>query len=110
MAPATPTARERMVRFRIMLVSLSVCLWAIVIVVRLVELQVLKHRSFEQQAARQGERTINLDPRRGSILDRHGRPLAVSVEAESVYAVPQDVEDAEATASALAQALGLDAQ
>jgi cell division protein FtsI (penicillin-binding protein 3) len=108
MAPATPTARERMVRFRIMLVSLSVCLWALVIVVRLVELQVLKRRSFEQQAARQGERTVNLDPRRGSILDRHGRPLAVSVDAESIYAVPQDVGDADATAAALARALDLD--
>jgi cell division protein FtsI (penicillin-binding protein 3) len=109
MAPATPTARERMVRFRIMLVSLSVCLWALVIVVRLVELQVLKRASFEQQAARQGERTINLDPRRGSILDRNGRPLAVSVDAESIYAVPQDVGDADATAATLSRALGLDA-
>jgi cell division protein FtsI (penicillin-binding protein 3) len=109
MAPATPTARERMVRFRIMLVSLSVCLWALVIVVRLVELQVLKHASFDQQAARQSERTVNLDPRRGSILDRHGRPLAVSVDTESIYAVPQDVGDANATAAALARALDLDA-
>ena len=30
--------------------------------------------------------------RRGSILDREGRELAVSVEASSVYAIPDDVE------------------
>ena len=64
---------------------------------------------FEQQGTRQSERTINLDPRRGPILDREGRPLAVSVDAESLYAVPQDVADPRATAAALARALSLDA-
>ena len=72
-------------------------------------LQVLDRASFERQAARQSERTINLDPRRGPILDRNGRPLAVSVDAESIYAVPQDVDNPASTAAALARALGLDA-
>ena len=45
---------------------------------RLVQLQVLDVQKYELQAARQSERTINLDPRRGPILDRHGRQLAVS--------------------------------
>src|SRR5437867_6713160 len=78
-------------------------------IVRLVQLQVLGRESFQRQAARQGERTINLDPRRGPILDRNGRPLAVSVDAESIYAVPQEVHDPDGTAAALARALGLDA-
>ncbi len=92
-----------------MLLALSVSLWAIVIGIRLVHLQVLGREFFEQQGARQSERTLNLDPRRGPVLDRGGRPLAVSVDAESLYAVPQDVVDAPATAQALARALGLDA-
>jgi cell division protein FtsI (penicillin-binding protein 3) len=70
---------------------------------------VLGRGFFEQQGARQSERTINLDPRRGPILDRGGRPLAVSVDAESLYAVPQDVADPHATAAALSRALSLDA-
>jgi cell division protein FtsI (penicillin-binding protein 3) len=98
-----------MVRLRLMLVTLSVCLWALVVVGRLFELQVVGRAFFEKQAARQSERTINLDPRRGPILDRHGRELAVSVDAESVYAVPQDIEDPAGTAAALARALSLDA-
>ena len=106
---ATPSARERRVRLRLMLVALSACLWALVIVVRLVQLQVVGRAFFEKQAARQSERTINLDPRRGAILDRNGHPLAVSVDAESIYAVPQDIEDAAGTATALGRALGLDA-
>ncbi|MGE0453041.1 MAG: penicillin-binding transpeptidase domain-containing protein [Vicinamibacteria bacterium] len=99
---------ERLVRLRLMLVSLSVSLWALGIGVRLFQLQVLERGFFEKQAARQSERTINIDPRRGPILDRNGHQLAVSVDAQSVYAVPQDVDDPKATAQALARALGLD--
>jgi cell division protein FtsI (penicillin-binding protein 3) len=92
-----------------MLVALGISLWALAIGVRLFHLQVLGRKSFERQAARQSERTINLDPRRGPILDRNGQPLAVSVDAESIYAVPQDVEDPARTTAALAAPLGLDA-
>ena len=104
-----PSARERMVRLRLMLVTLSACFWVLVIMVRLVQLQVLGRAFFERQAARQSERTINLDPRRGAIVDRNGHPLAVSVDTESIYAVPQDIEDAAGTAAALGRALSLDA-
>ncbi len=104
-----PSARERMVRLRLMLITLSACLWVLVIMVRLVQLQVLGRAFFERQASRQSERTINLDPRRGAIVDRSGHPLAVSVDAESIYAVPQDIEDAAGTATALGRALSLDA-
>jgi len=104
-----PSARERMVRLRLMLITLSACLWVLVIMVRLVQLQVLGRAFFERQASRQSERTINLDPRRGAIVDRSGHPLAVSVDTESIYAVPQDIEDAAGTATALGRALSLDA-
>jgi cell division protein FtsI (penicillin-binding protein 3) len=102
-------ARERAVRFRLMIVGLSVSLWSLGIGVRLLQLQVLNRASFERMAARQSERTINLDPRRGAILDRNGRPLAVSVDAESIYAVPQDLESPARSAAALGRALDLDA-
>jgi cell division protein FtsI (penicillin-binding protein 3) len=103
-----PTPRERKTRLRLMLLALTISLWALVIGIRLVQLQVLGRDFFEQQGARQSERTVNLYPRRGPILDREGRPLAVSVDAESLYAVPQDVADPRATAAALAGALSLD--
>jgi cell division protein FtsI (penicillin-binding protein 3) len=101
--------RERRTRLRLMLLALSISLWALVIFIRLVHLQVLGREFFEQQGARQSERTLNIDPRRGPILDRSGRPLAVSVDAESLYAVPQDIADPATTAQALARALSLDA-
>lgn len=104
-----PPRRERGTRLRLMLLALSISLWALVIGIRLVHLQVLGSEFFEKQGTRQSERTINLDPRRGPILDREGRALAVSVDADSLYAVPQDIDDPEATAAALARALGKDA-
>ncbi|HSB60266.1 MAG TPA: penicillin-binding transpeptidase domain-containing protein, partial [Vicinamibacteria bacterium] len=107
--PEGREARERMTRLRLMLLALSTSLWALAIVVRLFHLQVLGRPFFEHQGARQSERTINLDPRRGPILDRNGTPLAVSVDAESLYAVPQDIASPAATARALARPLGLDA-
>jgi cell division protein FtsI (penicillin-binding protein 3) len=104
-----PAGRQRMTRLRLMLLALSMSLWALVIGIRLFHLQVLARADYEHQGARQSERTINLDPRRGPILDRNGHPLAFSVDAESLYAVPQDISKPAATAAALARALGLDA-
>jgi cell division protein FtsI (penicillin-binding protein 3) len=104
-----PTPRERKTRLRLMLLALTISLWGLVIGIRLVQLQVLGRDFFEQQGTRQSERTLNLYPRRGPILDRAGRPLAVSVDTESLYAVPQDVTDPPATAAALTRALSLDA-
>jgi cell division protein FtsI (penicillin-binding protein 3) len=104
-----PPRSEQSTRLRLMLLALSVSLWALVIGIRLVQLQVLGREFFEKQGTRQSERTINLDPRRGPILDREGNPLAVSVDTQSLYAVPQDVDDAPGTAAALARALGFDA-
>src|SRR5262245_35776334 len=109
MAPAGPGRWERLVRLRLMLLTLSLCLWALIVLSRLVQLQVLGRESFARQAARQSERTINLDPRRGPILDRERRPLAVSVDADSIYAVPQEVDDPPRTAALLARARVLDA-
>jgi cell division protein FtsI (penicillin-binding protein 3) len=107
--PDEASRAAQMTRLRLMFVGLVASLWCLVVAGRLVQLQVLDRSFFEKRAARQSERTINLDPRRGPILDRNGRPLAVSVDAESIYAVPQDVERPAQTAAALGKALGLDA-
>ncbi len=106
--PGAAPRTDQMARLRLMLLGLAASLWGIVVAGRLAQLQIIDRAFFEKRAARQSERTINLDPRRGPILDRNGRPLAVSVDAESVYAVPQDVQHPRQTAAALAQALGLD--
>ncbi len=105
-----PPSRDRMIRLRLMLVGLSISMWAVAAAGRLVHLQIVDQGFFQLQAARQSERTIRLDSRRGRILDRNGRQLAVSVEVDSIYADPQQIEHAAGTAAALARVLGMDAR
>ena len=81
--------------------------WAIVVILRLVQVQILRHDHYSNRALRQQERTLALNPVRGSILDVQGRILAESVDAESIYADPQSIGDARATARKLAAIAGL---
>jgi cell division protein FtsI (penicillin-binding protein 3) len=74
---------------------------------RLVDLQVVRREEFVKRARRQQERTVELPPRRGAIVDAEGRPLAITREVDSVFAIPSDVEDPDGTARALAPVLGL---
>lgn len=51
---------------------------------------------------------MSLAPERGTIVDRNGHELALSVDAASVYAVPSALEDRAKAARLLAAALGHD--
>ena len=57
------------------------------------------------RAERQHLRTIDAPAKRGDIVDRKGRVLATSVDADTIYAVPSEISDAEATVAALCRAL-----
>ena len=81
--------------------------WAVVVVARLVQVQLVRHDHYVTRAQRQQERTIALSPMRGSIIDAKGRVLAESVSAESIYADPQAVGDPHKTAKVLASIAGL---
>jgi len=75
---------------------------------RLAWIQVVKAPEYSAQATAQRLKDIELAPRRGTIYDREGEPLAVSVEAKTVFASPIDIEDKDAAAAALARTLGGD--
>lgn len=81
--------------------------WAIVVIARLIQIQLVRHDDYVARAQRQQERTIALNPVRGSILDARGRVLAESVAAESIYADPQAITDRGKVVKALAQVKGL---
>ena len=81
--------------------------WILLLLARLVDLQVVRHEEWVKRAKRQQERTIELPPRRGAILDRDGRPLAVTATVESIFAIPSEIDDAAGTAAVLAPLLGL---
>ena len=60
-------------------------LWSIGIEARLVYLQVVRHEDLTSRAERQQSRTIEAPAKRGEILDRRGRVLAYSVDADTIY-------------------------
>ncbi|MHB8173762.1 MAG: peptidoglycan D,D-transpeptidase FtsI family protein [Nitrospirota bacterium] len=93
---------------RVMLVIVLVAAGYMGVIVKLVYLQVIEKNFLAQKALRQQQEVVDLPPRRGTIYDRTGAELAVSVEADSLYGVPANVHDPHAVAAALAPVLGKD--
>jgi cell division protein FtsI (penicillin-binding protein 3) len=81
--------------------------WGVVVVARLVQVQLVRHDHYVAKAQRQQERTIALNPVRGSILDTRLRVLAESIAAESIYADPQAITNRRAVARVLAKVPGV---
>jgi cell division protein FtsI (penicillin-binding protein 3) len=95
---------------RLYILAAVLFLWVAAVLGRLVYLQVIKYQFFLNLASRQHGRTIDVDPRRGTIYDRNGAELAMSIDVDSVFAVPSEIPDQETTAQILAKVLDLDGQ
>jgi cell division protein FtsI (penicillin-binding protein 3) len=78
------------------------------ILVRLVQLQVRDAPSYRALARDQRVRTITLPATRGSVFDRNGEELALSLPAKAVYADPSLVSNPADEAREVADSLGLD--
>ena len=75
------------------------------VALRLVYLQVIERSELAARAERQQERLVKLEPRRGTIFDRMGRELAVSLDVDSVFGVPADIDNPRALARQLSRIL-----
>jgi cell division protein FtsI (penicillin-binding protein 3) len=75
---------------------------------RVATLQLMSGDRYTKLALAQSLRTIPLDAQRGSIFDRDGRDLAISIERSTVYADPMLVADPIAEAAKLAPILHVD--
>src|SRR5271169_6946459 len=104
MRASTPRTPSR----RLYIFAVLLFVWIFAICFRLVRLQVVKFGFFEDLAERQRTRTVPVEPRRGNIYDRFGHPLAMSIDVDSVFAVPSEVHDPETTAAILGKVLNLD--
>ncbi|MGM0817774.1 MAG: peptidoglycan D,D-transpeptidase FtsI family protein [Actinomycetota bacterium] len=62
---------------------------------RLVTVQVVAAEEYRAAAEQQATREVTLPAERGTIYDRGGEPLAISVPASTVYANPRLLDDAE---------------
>ena len=81
--------------------------WLLAISFRLVQLEVVQYGAWMQRAARQQQRSIEVAARRGNIYDRNGHELAMSINVDSVFAVPSEIPDPETTASLIGRVLGI---
>src|SRR5579862_8647183 len=73
---------------------------------RLYDVQVVHGPAYAREALAQRSDTVEVFARRGSILDRNGNVLVRSLPSESVYAVPRDLADPDATIAKLQKVVG----
>ena len=94
---------------RILLVGILFWLAFAAIAAKAIHLQIYQSQWLSQIASNQYEKSLTTSGKRGSIYDRNGREMAVSIEVTSIAAYPARIEDIQATAQALAGKLNLSA-
>lgn len=100
-ATAAAPARVRLARWRVN-AALLVCLLLMgQIVLRLGELQLVRHQELRARAYEAINRQYTLLPTRGTITDRHGNVLAMDVDRQSLWVIPAQIDQDEAPKLAL---------
>ncbi|MDA8213465.1 MAG: stage V sporulation protein D [Clostridia bacterium] len=100
------TSVEMRKRITILLTLISMVL--LLLMSRLAYLQFVKGNELTDKAIDNRLREVPVEARRGTIYDRNGKELAVSISSEAVAAEPRRVTDPEGTAAKLAPVLGMD--
>lgn len=98
LASKTPVWRSK-------LIVAAIALGFLGLVGRAAWVQVFNNNFFQRQGEVRFARTLELPANRGRILDRNGLILASSVPAQSIWAIPEDVEGDPAKLRKLAQLL-----
>ena len=102
-------AVSRWIRLRILMFGVVIAILLSVVIYRGYRLQAVDGPWLREMAEQQYLKKVELPPRRGTIFDRHGTPMAVSVEVDSVYANARKVgQRAAEVARKLADALEMD--
>src|SRR5260221_13607410 len=97
------TTARNSTNLRLYLLAGVFVFWCSAICARLVYLQIFRYGSFEQRAQHQQQRTEEVSARRGIIYDRQGRELAMSINVDSVFAVPTEMPNPTSTISLIAR-------
>jgi len=95
-------------KVRMFIIACVLFLGFILVGARMFQLQVLQKEQLYKLASQQQHVLIPLVPKRGTIYDRQGNELAVSLEVDSVYADPRKIGDLGKTVSELSAILQMD--
>ena len=98
-------AWRRTLQRRVVVIAAICVAWSVAIEARLVYLQVIQRDFLTNEAKKQQQDTITLEPKRGDVVDRDGNVLAYNVDADSIYGVPAQIEDPAGTIVALCKVL-----
>ena len=90
---------------RIKIVLLITLFVFIIIFIKIIYLQTIENNKLSNLANDLWERNLPLTPERGRILDRNGKVLATNITTTTLYAVPNQIIDKEATAKQLSEIL-----
>ncbi len=90
-------------------IVLLLCLGGFVILFgRAFYLQALNNDFLQAKGEARFVRVVDMPASRGAVMDRFGKPLAISTPVESIWASPPDIEADPAQIAKLALALGMD--
>lgn len=94
---------------RVLVMLVVTALLLLAFAVRLIDLQAVRGAELADQALEQRLRTVTLSAERGSIVDRSGQPMAVTIEARNITVDQREITDPMTVARQLSPLLGVDA-
>jgi len=97
--------KKKWIRFRIYLVGFFFVAGLGTILARAYQLQILEQDRLKAIARCGYVGNIKLPPKRGTIYDREGHELALSVEVGSIYAHPKRIKNRKEASGKLSQVL-----
>ena len=83
-----PISRQRFAFVAILFIG-----WSLAIAGKLFWLQIVEHSHWVNLAARQQTGAFEVAPRRGVLYDRNLKELAMTIQVDSIYAVPSELGD-----------------
>src|SRR3984957_19731160 len=101
---------QRNPRLRWLVVWILAVVWMVAVLARLSYLQLFSYSEYLAKARRQYQRIFEISPKRGTIYDRKGRELAVSLPMDSVFGDPAEIADAEMVGRLLSRVLDVPAE
>ena len=100
-----PLSTHVTIRKRVTCLFLLIAVIMVALGCRLMYLQFYQSHWLAENALDQRIRDIPVESKRGTIFDRNGKELGVSISTESIYAIPAEIVDVDDTAAKLAAIL-----
>src|ERR1700737_1123486 len=77
---------DKLATRRVYMLARLAFVWAVLIVGRLIQLQIIQHGEYQRLAQQQQEKTVELQAPRGAMVDRWGQRWALGVPGGAVVA------------------------